>query len=102
MFDLPASLRTWALATDPRVWLVILVLGVATLGRSGILPPRWLDILKPWRTRKPGHPTKHQTPAEGRTHPLRDPLFLFLLVVSSSAVIAWIVMSMIVTARHAR
>jgi hypothetical protein len=102
MFDFSASFRTWALATDPRVWLLILVLGVATLGRSGVLRSEWFDLLKPWRTRKPGQATKNKAPAEGRTHPLRDPLFLFLLVVSSSAVIAWIVMSMIVTARHAR
>jgi hypothetical protein len=102
MFDLPASLRTWALATDPRVWLLILVLGAATLGRSGVFRSQWFDLLKPWRTRKPDQATRNQAPPEGRTHPLRDPLFLFLLVISSSAVIAWIVMSMIVTARHAR
>ena len=100
MFDPSALPRTWALATDPRVWLLILALGAATLGRSGVLRSRWFDLLKPWRTRKDAPTSRAET--SSRPHPLRDPMFLFLLIVSASAVTAWIVMSMLVTARQAR
>ena len=102
MFDLSAMPRTWALATDPRVWLLILVLGAATLGRAGLFRSQWFDLLKPWRTRKADPMSRNSAPNASRPHPLRDPMFLFLLIVSASAVTAWIVMSMIVTARQVR
>lgn len=99
MFDRLAWLRTWALATDPRVWFLILVLASATLGRSGVFRSRWFALLKPWKRRPTGHPT---APAAPPSHPLRDPWFLFLLVLSATAVASWIVMSMTATGRNHR
>jgi hypothetical protein len=96
MFHRLTWLRTWALAADPRVWLLILALGWATLGRSGVFRSRWFSLLKPWRRRRPGQPA---APEPAPTHPLRDPLFLFLLVLSATAVASWIVMSMTATGR---
>jgi hypothetical protein len=91
MFDRLPWLRTWALATDPRVWFVILLLAAATLGRSGVFRSRWFALLKPWRRRPPGQPPEAGPVA---AHPLRDPWFLFLLVISATAVVSWIAMSM--------
>lgn len=91
MFDRLPWLRTWALATDPRVWFLILILATATLGRSGVLRSRWFALLKPWKRRPPGQPSDNGPVA---AHPFRDPWFLFLLVISATAVASWIAMSM--------
>ena len=95
MFDRLGWLRTWALATDPRVWLVILLLAGATLGRSGVFRSRGFAFLKPWRRRPTANPaTAPTTP----THPLRDPWFVFLAVIAATAVATWIVLKVTATA----
>ncbi len=95
MLDSLAWLRTWALVADPRAWFLILVLAAATLGRSGVFRSRWFDLLKPWRRRPAqGQPAASTTPS----HPLRDPWFLFLTVITATAVASWIVMSMTASA----
>ena len=99
MFDRLPWLRTWALATDPRVWFLILVLAAATLGRSGVFRSRWFALLKPWKRRPPG---SQPAPAPSPIHPLRDPWFLFLMVLSATAVASWIVMSMTASGRNHR
>jgi hypothetical protein len=92
------SLRTFALAADPRVWLLLLIVASAVLGRSGVFRSRWFNLVKPWRNR-PHDPKRPESPS---VSPLRDPLFLFLLVISATAVTAWIVMSMTITSQHHR
>ncbi len=92
MIEFSTVLRTFALATDPRVWFILLVLGAAVFGRAGFFRSRWFNLIKPWRNR----PASQSTAASARPevkHPLRDPLFIFLLVIATSAVVAWIVMS---------
>ena len=98
MFEIPLFFRTWALAADPRVWLSLLILGAAVLGRNGFFRSRWFNLVKPWRN----HPTNPGRPQTPPTSPLRDRWFLFLLVISAAAVSAWIVMSMTVSSggRH--
>jgi hypothetical protein len=98
MFDRLPWLRTWALATDPRVWLLILALASATLGRSGVFRSQWFALLKPWKRRPSGG--NRPEPASTPSHPLRDPWFLFLMVLSATAVASWIVMSMTATGRN--
>ena len=91
-------LRTFALAADPRVWLILLLIGSAVLGRAGFFKSRWFDLVKPWRNR-PRDPNRPESPPAS---PLRDPWFLFILVISATAVTAWIVMSMTITSQHRR
>ncbi len=91
-------LRTWAIVADPRAWLAILAIGAVVLGRAGLFRSRWFDLLKPWRTRPR---SRESAPSQAvPIHPLRDPLYLFLLVIAAVAVTAWIVMRMTVTANH--
>lgn len=100
MLDRLGWFPTWAIVADPRVWFVILLLAAATLGRSGAFRSRWFDLLKPWRRRPAaGRPAPGPTPTPARVHPLRDPWFLFLLVITATAVASWIVMRMTVTGR---
>lgn len=93
------------MVTDPRVWLILLLLGGAALGRSGVIPPGFLDLLKPWRTRPRSQPGRTPPPsaatARGASSPLRDPLFLLLLVVAAAGTAAWVVMKLTVTAGRA-
>lgn len=98
MFDRLPWLRTWALATDPRVWFILAVLAAATLGRSGAFRSPWFDLLKPWRRRPRGSHATKPGPTRTPTHPLRDPWFLFLLGISATAVASWIIMSMTASA----
>jgi hypothetical protein len=96
MFDRLNWLRTWALAADPRVWFLILLLAAATLGRSGVFRSRWFALLKPWRRR----PVASGQPATSPSiHPLRDPWFLFLVAIAATAVASWIVMKVTATGR---
>jgi hypothetical protein len=96
MFDRLDGLGTWAVVADPRAWLLILLLAAATFGRSGLFRSRWLDLLKPYR-RRPAGARGRPAEAKAPTHPLRDPLFLFLLVVSAAAVSTWIIMTLTAT-----
>ena len=96
MFDRLGWLRTWALATDPRVWFVILLLAAATLGRTGVFRSRWFALLKPWRSR----PAANRPPAPpSPVHPLRDPWFVFLAVVAATAVATWIILKVTASGR---
>ncbi len=99
MFDLSPLARTWAFVADPRAWLLIVILAAATLGRSGVFRSDWANLLKPWRIRPRDGGSRAQGQRSPRPHPLRDPWFLFLLLISATAVTAWIVMSMTITAR---
>jgi hypothetical protein len=100
MFDRVQSLGTWGLATDPRVWLLIVILGVATFGRSGVFGSRWFNLLKPWKNRPRDRAGRSPSPEPSRVSPLRDPWFIFLLVLSATAVASWIVMSMTAGGKH--
>jgi hypothetical protein len=100
MFDRVSSLGTWGLVADPRVWLLIVILGIATFGRSGLFRSRWFNLLKPWKTRPPDRTGRNPSPEPPRVSPLRDPWFLFLLVLSATAVASWIVMSLTASGRN--
>ena len=93
MFDLPVFARTFALAADPRVWFILLILGGAVLGRNGFFRSRWFNLVKPWRNQS----TDPKRPPSPPLSPFRDRWFLFWLVIAATAVTAWIVMSMMVT-----
>ena len=102
MLLLDASAFPPGMVTDPRVWLILLLLGGAALGRSGMIPPGLLDLLKPWRTRPRPRSGSAPPPASASARvgssPLRDPLFLVLLVVAAAGTAAWVVMKMTVSA----
>jgi hypothetical protein len=100
MFDRVSSLGTWGLVADPRVWLLIVILGIATFGRSGLFRSRWFNLLKPWKTRPRDRDVREPSPAPPRVSPLRDPWFIFLLVLSATAVASWIVMSLTASGRN--
>ena len=100
MFDRVSSLATWGLVADPRVWFLIVLLGVATFGRSGFFRSRWFDLFKPWKTRSRDRDARAMSPEQPRVSPLRDPWFLFLLVLSATAVASWIVMSLTASGRN--
>ena len=92
MFDRLDWPLAWSLVSDPRAWFVILILAATTLGRSGVFRSRWIELLKPWRRRTTAGRRVDAGPTP--THPLRDPWFLLLLVISTAAVTSWIVMTM--------
>ena len=92
MFDRLDWPLAWSLVSDPQAWFVILILAATTLGRSGVFRSRWIELLKPWRRRTTAGRRVDAGPTP--THPLRDPWFLLLLVISTAAVTSWIVMTM--------
>lgn len=98
MLEVASAARTWGLVTDPRVWLVIVAGSLFLLGRAGLLRPSWLDLLKPWRVHS--RPSGSVPQRAGAPNPLRDPFYIFLLVISVTAVTAWIIMRMTVTANR--